>query len=121
MQVVLSLNPGGTERLVLALVRRLRTRFSMTVCCLEEPGLWAADLQAEGLAVHALRRAPGFHPALGKRIRDIARQVGAGVLHCHQYSPFVYGCLARALSPRLSIVFTEHGRLSDAPPSAKRR
>ena len=121
MQVVLSLNPGGTERLVLALVRRLRTRFSMTVCCLEEPGLWAADLHAEGIAVHALRRTPGLHPALGKRIRDIARQVGAGVLHCHQYSPFVYGCLARALSPRLSIVFTEHGRLSDAPPSAKRR
>ncbi len=45
----------------------------------------------------------------------------ADVLHCHQYSPFVYGSLARLVRPGLRIVFTEHGRLSDAAPSKKRR
>jgi glycosyltransferase involved in cell wall biosynthesis len=45
---------------------------------------------------------------------------GASVLHCHQYSPFVYGALAR-LFRTVRIIFTEHGRLTDAPPSAKRR
>ena len=43
------------------------------------------------------------------------------MLHCHQYSPFVYGALARLARPGLRVVFTEHGRLSDAPPSRKRR
>src|SRR5262249_33537673 len=41
--------------------------------------------------------------------------------HAHHYSPFVYSGLARALRPGLRLVFTEHGRLSDAAPSAKRR
>jgi len=41
------------------------------------------------------------------------------VVHCHQYSPFVYGCVARLLRPA-RLLFTEHGRLADAPPSAKR-
>ena len=33
----------------------------------------------------------------------------------------MYGALARIARPALRIVFTEHGRLSDAPPSRKRR
>lgn len=33
----------------------------------------------------------------------------------------MYGRLAALLVPRTRVVFTEHGRLSDAPPSAKRR
>ncbi len=53
--------------------------------------------------------------------RGSRRQHGANVVHCHHYSPFVYASIARLWSPRLRIVFTEHGRLSDAPPSAKRR
>jgi glycosyltransferase involved in cell wall biosynthesis len=47
--------------------------------------------------------------------------VGANIVHCHHYSPLVYGCLARAWRPGLRVVFTEHGRLSDAKPSARRR
>ena len=43
------------------------------------------------------------------------------VIHAHHYSPFVYAALARAWAPRVALVFTEHGRLSDAPPSSKRR
>jgi glycosyltransferase involved in cell wall biosynthesis len=45
----------------------------------------------------------------------------ADVIHCHQYSPFIYGCLARVWHPSLKVLFTEHGRLSDAPPSMKRK
>ena len=36
MQVVLSLNPGGTERLVIEIVKTLRRRVTSTVCCLDE-------------------------------------------------------------------------------------
>jgi glycosyltransferase involved in cell wall biosynthesis len=42
-------------------------------------------------------------------------------LHCHHYSPFVYGVLAACVTRRLRVVFTEHGRLSDDGPSPKRR
>ena len=36
-------------------------------------------------------------------------------------SSFVYGALAKMWRPRLGLIFTEHGRLSDAPASLKRR
>jgi len=121
LQVVLSLNPGGTERLVVELVRRLRPELPMAVCCLDEEGSWGEGLRREDVGVTALRRRAGFQPALGRAIARIAAQHRARVVHCHHYSPFVYASIARLWSPALRIVFTEHGRLSDAPPSAKRR
>lgn len=121
LQVLLALNPGGTERLVLELVKRLRSEFPMSVCCLDVAGTWGEALSTEGTPVRVLNRQPGFHPGLGMRLRAVARDTGATVLHCHQYSPFVYACLARTMSPGLRLIFTEHGRLNDAPPSSKRR
>ena len=43
------------------------------------------------------------------------------VVHAHQYTPFVYSCLSRWWQKDAPVVFTEHGRLSDAAPSGKRR
>jgi len=121
LQLVHSLGTGGTERLVIDLATRLGQRFPMAVCCLDEPGACAHELAEHGVAVTALGRAPGFHPSIAYRIARAAARVRAGIIHCHHYSPFVYGRLATMLSPRTKLVFTEHGRLSDGPPSTKRR
>jgi len=93
----------------------------MRVCCLDEPGLWAEEVARQGVTVAALGRQSGFRPGLGGQVARHAREHEANVIHAHHYSPFVYSCLARARGTRAGIVFTEHGRLSDAPPSAKRR
>jgi glycosyltransferase involved in cell wall biosynthesis len=121
LQVVLSLNPGGTERLVVELASRLHEDLPTAVCCLDEAGAWASDLEARGIRVTVLGRRPGFHPSLGLGIASAARKHGATVLHAHHYSPFVYSALARLRHPALRLVFTEHGRLSDRGPSPKRR
>ncbi len=121
LQVVLSLGAGGTERLVIEIVRRLRQDMPMAVCCLDQEGSWGHALKGEGLDVVALERTAGFRPSLGVRIGEVAARHGVNVVHCHHYSPFVYACVARLLHPSLRIVFTEHGRLSDAPPSSKRK
>ena len=121
LQVVLQLDPGGTERLVIEIVRRLQGQMSMAVCCLDEPGAWANRVTELGVPVHALRRQPGFHPRLSFAVAAIARTMRADVLHCHHYSPFVYGRLAALVAGGTRAIYTEHGRLSDAPPSPKRR
>lgn len=121
LQVVVSLNPGGTERLVIELVRRLQSEIPMAVCCLDEEGGWASELTSEGVSVTALHRRPGFRPALGRAIAEAAARHRATVMHCHQYSPYIYSCLSRLWRPGCRIVFTEHGRLTDSAPSAKRR
>jgi glycosyltransferase involved in cell wall biosynthesis len=121
LQVVLSLHPGGTERLVVDIVRRLRDGIPMAVCCLDEAGAWGDALRGDGITVTPLRRTEGFHPTLGREIARVAARHGANVVHAHHYSPFVYAALARMWNRRLGVIYTEHGRLSDDPPSAKRR
>jgi glycosyltransferase involved in cell wall biosynthesis len=121
MQLVLSLVAGGTERLAIDIVTRLANTFRMVVCCLDAPGEWAGELTSRDVPVVPLHRALGFHPSIGSRVARVAEQHGVSVIHCHHYSPFVYGQIARVLNRRLRLVFTEHGRLSDDPPLMKRR
>jgi glycosyltransferase involved in cell wall biosynthesis len=121
MQLVLSLSPGGTERLVIEIVRALRDRMDFVVCCLDEPGGWAAELAAIDVPVIALSRTPGFQPALALRLSRIMKEHAIDVVHCHHYSPYVYGLLASITRPGVQLLFTEHGKLSDAGPSRKRQ
>lgn len=121
MQLVLSLSAGGTERLVIEICRHLSADIDFTVCCLDEPGQWAAELGQLGIPVVSLARTPGFHPSLAIQVGRLLSSQRIDVVHCHHYSPYVYGLLATVLHPRVRLVFTEHGRLSDAPPSRKRR
>jgi glycosyltransferase involved in cell wall biosynthesis len=118
---VLSLNPGGTERLVVELASRLHAKVPMAICCLDESGLWAAGLGEHGIAVSALGRRTGFRPALGRAVARAASRHSATLIHAHHYSPFVYGAIARLWRPSTRLIFTEHGRLSDAGPSSRRR
>jgi len=121
LHVVLSLSPGGTERLVIEMCRRSRHEFDTAVCCLDTEGAWAGELRDEGIAVYTLGRRPGFRPALSRGIARLAAAHGVDVLHCHHYTPYVYGLLAALQMRSVGLVFTEHGRLSDRPPTAKRR
>ncbi len=121
LQVVLGLNPGGTERLVVELATRLHGHIPTAVCCLDAAGAWAPEVEAHGIHVGALNRPPGFHPLIGRAVAAAVRAHGATVIHAHHYSPFVYSCCTRLAGLTTPIVFTEHGRLSDAGPSGKRR
>src|SRR5688572_20541271 len=120
LHVVHALDPGGAERLVIEMIRGMQNRVDSFVCCLDRAGDWAPEVQSLGVPVKTLVRKPGFHPLLGRKIAEIAREHRIDVLHCHQYSPFVYGSFARLLHPRLKLVFTEHGRLADAHISWRR-
>jgi L-malate glycosyltransferase len=121
MQLVLSLSPGGTERLVIEIVRALAGRIDFVVCCLDEPGEWANEVEALQVPVVVLSRRPGFRPRLALDLARVMKAHQIDVVHCHHYSPFVYGVLALLLRPATQLVFTEHGKLSGAGPSRKRR
>jgi glycosyltransferase involved in cell wall biosynthesis len=121
MQLVLSLSPGGTERLVVELCRRLAGDVDTVVCCLDEPGAWAAEITNLNIPVISLSRQPGFHPSLSVRLGEVLKKHRIDLVHCHHYSPYVYGVLAAVLHPSIRVVFTEHGRLHGAGISTKRR
>jgi len=120
-QIVLSLGAGGTERLVIDLCLALAPQADVQVLCLDEPGAWAGQLVDSGVPVRALGRRPGFDHRLLREVRTRVARHRSAVVHCHHYTPFVYGRLATLRLRGVRVVYTEHGRLSDAPWSAKRK
>src|SRR5215469_13367017 len=61
LHAVLSLDPGGLERTVIALVRRAREQgHNADVLCLERRGTLAGEVEAAGGRVVCVQKPPGF-------------------------------------------------------------
>src|SRR5205085_2455697 len=68
MHVVLNLDPGGTERLVIEISKTLLRDAQPMVCCLDREGAWASELTDLDVPVLSLERRAGFRPGLGLAI-----------------------------------------------------
>ncbi len=113
---------GGTEQVIKNLIENADTEhFDNSILCIESPlGPFADDLLAKGITIIALSRTPGFDYQLIKQIRCYIKQHNIDVLHCHQYTPWVYGVLA-AFVAKTKVIFTEHGRFYPDSSSWKRK
>jgi len=105
--VVLSLDPGGLERVVLALARAGCERgHGAAVVCLERPGRLAPDAERAGARVVCLDKPPGLRPGLVGKLRAAFRSLEPDVVHTHQVGALLYAGLATARP----VVHTQHGR-----------
>lgn len=118
VHVVLSLNVGGLERLVLKLLAHTdRTQYAPMVCALDEPGVLAPELRRLGIPLHVMSRGSGLNPRFAFRLASFFRREDVKLVHTHNASPQFYGAVAvqllraRARSSYLPrIVHTKHGR-----------
>ncbi len=114
---------AGAEMLVAEIIRRLAGQIEPVILCLDGIGPLGEQLRSEGTPVVCLDRKPGRDWGLARRMASELRKRRIDVLHAHQYTPFFYAALARALCwmrPRL--IFTEHGRhFPDVVSSTRRR
>jgi glycosyltransferase involved in cell wall biosynthesis len=117
VHVVLALNVGGLERMLLRLLAHTdRARFSPSVYALDEPGTLAPELARIGVPITVVRRGAGIDAGLPLRLAAHLRRAGARIVHTHNASPHLYGGVAAALArarggsrfPR--VVHTKHGR-----------
>lgn len=113
---------GGTEQVIFQLVRNADDEiFENSIVCLEgEIGPIGQQLKDSGTTFHVLNRVPGFDINLIKAVRKIIQTEQIDIVHCHQYTPYVYGAIA-ALFSGCKVVFTEHGRFHPDRYSWKRR
>lgn len=113
---------GGTEQVIYQLVKNANAaEFENSIVCLEgEIGPIGQQLQESGTRFHVLNRTPGFDTSLIKSVRKLMQTENIDIIHCHQYTPFVYGVIA-ALLTNAKVVFTEHGRFHPDRYSWKRR
>ena len=113
---------GGTEQVVCQLIKNLDSaRYECEVACIDGAiGPLGQQLKARGVEINVFRRQPGFDIKLIKSIRALLRERRYDIIHCHQYTPYVYGIFA-ALFTDTKVVFTEHGRFYPDTYSWKRR
>lgn len=121
LHVTYDMRIGGTERVLVNLINSAEAPYQMSVYCIEEPlGPWGIELQEQGIKISQSQRAAGFDRTLIKDIRAVIQKQKIDVVHCHQYTPWVYGALA-AVGTSARVVFTEHGRFYPDRGSWKRR
>ena len=113
---------GGTEMVIKNIIEGAdNTLFNMSIFCIESPiGPWGIDLQKSGIIIDAKERKLGFDTHLIKAIRRHLKENRIDLIHCHQYTPWVYGVLA-AFGTRTKVIFTEHGRFYPDSSSWKRK
>ena len=102
---------GGTEQVIRQIVENIdHQAFEQHVLCIDgKIGELGQVLQQQGIAVSHLQRSSGLDRALISGLRRYIERHGIDVVHCHQYTPYVYGLLASLFTPA-QVVFTEHGR-----------
>lgn len=122
LHITYDMRIGGTEQVIKNLVEGSdKSRYHMSILCIESPiGPFGQMLQEQGVRIDTLPRRDGFDSGLIRRIRRYIKQQQIDILHCHQYTPWVYGCLA-AIGTGKQVIFTEHGRFYPDSSSWKRK
>lgn len=109
--VVLSLDFGGLERVVLELIREGRALGQrVSVVCLERPGTLARKAAELGGEVVCVDKPPGLRPSTVRRLRDAFYNLGTQVVHTHQVGALFYAGLAARMAGIKTVVHTEHGK-----------
>ncbi|WP_218310134.1 glycosyltransferase [Alteromonas antoniana] len=113
---------GGTEMVIKNIIYGLHSsECSMSIYCIEAPlGPWGEALKQSGVSIETTSRLAGFDRNLIMQVRNHIKQHQIDIIHCHQYTPWVYGTLAAA-GTRTKVIFTEHGRFYPDSSSWKRR
>ena len=111
LHLTFNMGIGGTEQVIRQLVSGMDAgEASNEILCIDgQVGPMGEQLRETGIPVTSVARQPGFDRALIRAIRGRLREGGFDIVHCHQYTPWVYGWFA-ALGTPAKVVFTEHGR-----------
>ena len=111
LHITFDMTIGGAQQVIRQLVENMDpTRVESEIVCIDgRLGEIGEMLQEQGVNIHLLDRQPGFDLQLIKNIYKIIKAGSFDIVHCHQYTPYVYGLLA-SIFTSANVIFTEHGR-----------
>lgn len=111
LHLTFNMGIGGTEQVIRQLVQGMAPEgVESEILCIDgHIGPVGDALQQLGVPVRKVARKQGFDWSLTAAIRKRLREGRFDVVHCHQYTPWIYGWLG-ALRTNAKVVFTEHGR-----------
>jgi glycosyltransferase involved in cell wall biosynthesis len=110
--VVLALDPGGLERVVVSLAR-VSQDFGqvVSVVCLERPGALAAQIEVLGCPLASVDKPSGLHWDTTDRVQAVLQKFRPDVVHTHHMTALLYAGRA-ARRDRIPVVHTEHNNIA---------
>jgi len=122
LHITFNMQIGGTEQVIRNLVEGLNpAMYRSSIFCIDgEIGPWGQELKAKGFKHFSFKRGPGLDLQLIKTLHYLIKSESVDIVHCHQYTPYSYGCLG-SLFTRAVVLFTEHGRLYPDSGTTKRK
>ncbi len=113
LHVVIALEPGGMEGVLVRVATALASRgFQIDVCCLAESGSLAVQLPSSS-RLFVLGKPPGKSFGTLRRLRSVIRESQPDVLHTHNLGPLIYGAVASSLGLRCPVLHGEHGKFRE--------
>lgn len=107
--VVLSLQPGGLERLVCTLVcSPVLSIMPTIVICLDEPGVLAPIVEKTGCRIVMVKRRAGLDVGLIGRLAKVFEQEEVTVVHTHNLDPMLYAGWAAWFTSVSVRIHTQH-------------
>jgi sugar transferase (PEP-CTERM/EpsH1 system associated) len=104
-----SLAMGGIETMLVDMIRLLpRDQFLPEVAVFESGGSLENVLEERGIPVHRLNKKEGVDAGLFFRLRRLIREREIKVVHSHNYSAWIYACIAARSVGQVVHVHTEH-------------
>ena len=107
--VVLTLDHGGLEHLVIQLSVQLQRRGIRSVIVVLTDGALVGEARRQGIDVFVLGKREGLDLTVIPRLARVLRRERADVVHSHNFAPLNYGTLAAKLCG-LRTLNTRHGR-----------
>lgn len=109
LYIIWSLGLGGAERVVINLAKGLdKNRFKPIVCCLNDKGIFAEELEREGIKVIALNKKQGLDFGVIAKIIEVIKENKIDIVHTHLWGANFWGRIAARLAKTPAIFTTEH-------------
>lgn len=109
LYIIWSLGLGGAEKVVIDLCKKIdKDKFHPTVCCLNDKGVFADELEDVGIEVIPLYKKPKFDPYIICKIYKLIKNKQTDLVHTHLWTANFWGRIAAKLSGVKVIVITEH-------------
>ncbi len=109
LYVIWSLGLGGAEQVIINLIKGIdKDKFQPFVCCLNDKGPFAGELEQLGVKIFALHKKPGADLATIGKIKKILKEKHIDIIHPHLWGANFWGRLAAKAAGTKTVVITEH-------------
>ncbi len=111
LHVVLSLDYGGTEKIVVDIANGLpREYFESSIICMDRYGQRMSDVR-EDVPVYLMNRKPGLSPVNFHAYYKYLKIVKPDIVHFRNFTTYFWGCIVSKFQRRCRIVYSDHSNI----------